>query len=149
MLKRVAVLLLCSASLCGVESAQGAAARGRFEVSVENGVRVRMRDGVTLAADLYRPKGEGKFPVLVERTPYNRKGDFQIKYELDLWVTSNLFKAGHRIRLYVSSSNFPRFSRNPNTGEPGASATRAVKARQTVYHDAARPSSVTLPVIPR
>jgi putative CocE/NonD family hydrolase len=71
------------------------------------------------------------------------------KYDLDLWVTSNLFKAGHRIRLYVSSSNFPRFSRNPNTGESSATATRAVTADQTIYHDASRPSSVTLPVIPR
>ena len=39
------------------------------------------------------------------------------EYDIDLWATSNVFKAGHRIRLYVSSSNFPRFSRNLNTGE--------------------------------
>jgi len=71
------------------------------------------------------------------------------KYTLDLWATSNLFKAGHRIRLYVSSSNFPRFNRNHNTGETSAAAARAVKAEQTVYHDASRPSSVMLPVIPR
>ena len=71
------------------------------------------------------------------------------KYAVDLWVTSNLFKAGHRIRLYVSSSNCPRFDRNLNTGEASAGATRFVKADQAVYHDASRPSSVTLPVIPR
>jgi putative CocE/NonD family hydrolase len=71
------------------------------------------------------------------------------KYTLDLWATSNLFKAGHRVRLYVSSSNFPRFNRNHNTGEASAAAARAVKAEQTVYHDASRPSSVMLPVIPR
>jgi putative CocE/NonD family hydrolase len=71
------------------------------------------------------------------------------KYTLDLWATSNLFKAGHRIRLYVSSSNFPRFSRNHNTGELNAAAARTVKAEQTIYHDASRPSSVTLPIIPR
>ncbi|HZB45903.1 MAG TPA: CocE/NonD family hydrolase, partial [Pyrinomonadaceae bacterium] len=71
------------------------------------------------------------------------------KYTLDLWATSNLFKAGHRIRLYVSSSNFPRFNRNHNTGETSAAAARAAKAEQTVYHDASRPSSVMLPVIPR
>jgi predicted acyl esterase len=58
-----------------------------------------------------------------------------------------VFKAGHRIRLYVSSSNFPRFDRNLNTGEPILGATRAVTARQTVYHDAARPSALLLPVI--
>jgi uncharacterized protein len=71
------------------------------------------------------------------------------KYNVDLWVTSNLFKAGHRIRLYVSSSNFPRFNRNNNTGEMSAGAARPVKADQTIYHDVSRPSSVTLPVIPR
>lgn len=71
------------------------------------------------------------------------------KFNLDLWVTSNLFKAGHRLRLYVSSSNFPRFNRNHNTGETNVGATRALKADQTIYHDASRPSSITLPVIPR
>jgi uncharacterized protein len=71
------------------------------------------------------------------------------KYTLDLWATSNLFKAGHRVRLYVSSSNFPRFNRNHNTGETSAAVARAAKAEQTVYHDASRPSSVMLPVIPR
>ena len=71
------------------------------------------------------------------------------KYSIDLWATSNLFKAGHRIRVYVSSSNFPRFSRNFNTGEPTLGATRMVKAQQAVYHDAEHPSAIILPVIPR
>ncbi|HEV7499794.1 MAG TPA: CocE/NonD family hydrolase [Vicinamibacteria bacterium] len=70
-------------------------------------------------------------------------------YAIDLWATSNVFKAGHRLRLYVSSSNFPRFDRNPNTGEPAAAATRQAPAHQTVYHDAAHPSALILPVIPR
>lgn len=71
------------------------------------------------------------------------------KYIVDLWATSNLFRAGHRIRLYVSSSNFPRFDRNLNTGEPSSVSSRAGKAEQTVYHDAAHASSLVLPVIPR
>jgi putative CocE/NonD family hydrolase len=70
-------------------------------------------------------------------------------YAVDLWATSNVFKAGHRIRLYVSSSNFPRFDRNPNTGEPAAGATRMVKASQTIYHDRTRPSALVLPIVPR
>ncbi len=70
-------------------------------------------------------------------------------YSIDLWATSNLFKAGHRIRAYVSSSNFPRFSRNLNTGESTFGSSRMVRARQTVYHDAAHPSALILPVIPR
>ena len=70
------------------------------------------------------------------------------KFDMDLWATSNVFKAGHRVRLYVSSSNFPRFNRNLNTGEPTAGATRMLKAQQSVYHDADHPSALILPVIP-
>ena len=70
-------------------------------------------------------------------------------YRIDLWATSNVFKAGHRIRLYLSSSNFPRFNRNLNTGEQTLGATRMAKARQTVYHDARHPSALVLPVVPR
>jgi hypothetical protein len=70
---------------------------------------------------------------------------------LDLWATSNLFKAGHRIRLEVSSSNFPRFDRNTNTG--GVIETESeqdfVTAINRVYHDAARPSHLLLPIIER
>lgn len=62
--------------------------------------------------------------------------------------TSNLFKRGHRIRLDISSSNFPHFDVNPNTGAPeGTGLTRQV-ARNTVHMDAARPSHVLLPIIP-
>ena len=57
-------------------------AQTRFEVVIQNGVRVKMRDAVTLAADIYRPKSEGKFPVLLQRTPYNRKGDAGTAHEL-------------------------------------------------------------------
>jgi putative CocE/NonD family hydrolase len=71
------------------------------------------------------------------------------KFTIDLWATSNLFKAGHKLRLYISSSNFPRFNRNPNTGEATQGAVRLTKARQTIYHDTEHPSVLTLPVIPR
>ena len=61
--------------------------------------------------------------------------------------TSNVFATGHRIRLDVSSSNFPRLDRNPNTGEPIGRHTHTVKAEQAVYADAEHPSRVTLPVV--
>jgi len=71
------------------------------------------------------------------------------KYTIDLWATSNVFKAGHKIRIYISSSNFPRFNRNLNTGEPIFGSTQMVRAKQTIYHDAQHPSAITLPIIPR
>jgi putative CocE/NonD family hydrolase len=70
------------------------------------------------------------------------------EFNLDLWVTSNVFRAGHRIRLDVSSSNFPRFDRNPNTGNPFGLDAELRAAHQTVHHDGARPSRLILPVIP-
>jgi putative CocE/NonD family hydrolase len=66
---------------------------------------------------------------------------------VDAGPTSNVFLKGHRIRLEVSSSNFPRFDRNPNTGALIADATRFAKANQIVFHDAAHPSALTLLVI--
>ena len=66
---------------------------------------------------------------------------------IDLFGTSNLFKRGHRIRLEVSSSNFPRFDRNPNTGAPFATSDEMAPALQTVFHDRDRPSSIVLPVV--
>ena len=68
--------------------------------------------------------------------------------QIDLAPTSNLFKAGHRVRLDISSSNFPRFDLNPNTGEPMGRHTAMVQARNTVYFDAAHPSHIVLPVVP-
>jgi uncharacterized protein len=66
---------------------------------------------------------------------------------IDLWATSNVFRAGHRIRLEVSSSNFPRFDRNLNTGESAATSTRYVTATNTILHDAAHPSALVLPIV--
>ena len=67
---------------------------------------------------------------------------------VDLWATSNVFLAGHKLRLEVSSSNFPRFDRNLNTGEEQAGGTRMSKATNVIYHDKARPSALVLPLVP-
>jgi putative CocE/NonD family hydrolase len=69
------------------------------------------------------------------------------KLAVDLWSTSNVFKKGHRIRLEISSSNFPRFDRNLNTGESGEYATRSVAATNAVLHDAEHASVLMLPVV--
>ena len=71
------------------------------------------------------------------------------EYTIDLWATSNVFKRGHRIRLEVSSSNFPRFDRNTNTGNVIAEDAAFIPATQTVLHDDQHRSHVTLPVVPR
>jgi hypothetical protein len=69
------------------------------------------------------------------------------KYVIDLWATSNVFKKGHKIRVEISSSNFPRFDRNLNTGNYFATDTDWVKAEQIIYHDEEYPSCIVLPVI--
>jgi uncharacterized protein len=71
------------------------------------------------------------------------------KFTIDLWATGNVFKAGHRIRLYISSSNFPRFNRNLNTGESILGSSRMLTAHQTIYHDREHNSALIMPVIPR
>ncbi len=91
-------------------------------------LRVRYRDGLE-NAELASP---GKVYPLV----------------IDAGVTSNVFLAGHSIRVEISSSNFPRFDRNPNTGRPFADETTLKKAQQVVYHSRQYPSRVLLPVIP-
>lgn len=68
-------------------------------------------------------------------------------FEIVLYPTSNVFARGHRIRLDISSSNFPRFDANPNTGEPLGASGRTVVAENTLYHDADYPSRITLPVV--
>ena len=71
------------------------------------------------------------------------------RFDIDLWSTSHLVRSGHRIRVEISSSNFPRFDRNPNTGEALGVDDRMQEARQSVHHSAAFPSHITLPIIPR
>lgn len=69
------------------------------------------------------------------------------KFEIDLWSTSNCFLKGHRIRVEVTSSNFPQFDRNPNTGHDFGQDAEMVKANQTILHDSEHPSHIILPVI--
>jgi len=70
-----------------------------------------------------------------------------VRYVVDLWATAMVFRAGHRLRVLLSSSDFPRYDRNPNTGEFGVNATQTRPARQQVFHDADRASHVVLPVL--
>ncbi|PYR02978.1 MAG: hypothetical protein DMG00_27660 [Acidobacteria bacterium] len=76
------------------------------------------------------------------------KQTYEVK--IPLWETSNVFKAGHRIRLHITSSNFPRFNRNLNSGKPMAEEMEEdiQVAHQVILHDAQHPSSLMLPVVP-
>jgi hypothetical protein len=87
----------------------------------------------------FRESTLGKPKLLVPGRIYELK--------IDLWSTSNVFLKGHRIRLEVSSSNFPRFDRNLNTGENAADSASFVKATNTVVHDTKHPSALILPVV--
>ena len=97
-----------------------------------------LADGIIRA----RYRNAHEYPSLI-------KPDEVYEYEIDLWATSNLFFAGHRIGVEISSSNFPRFDRNPNTGQLGRDSNEFVAARQIVFHTDQYPSHMVLPVIPR
>ena len=104
-----------------------------------NGYAQNLTDGIIRAR--YRNFAQGEAPTLIEPGK-------AYEYEIDLWATSNLFKAGHRIRLDVTSSNFPRWDRNPNTGHDfGVDAELAV-VHQMILHDHEHPSYVVLPIVP-
>jgi len=71
------------------------------------------------------------------------------EYNIDLWSTSYVFPPGSRIRVEIASANFPRFDRNPNTGQALFADAELQTAMQTIFHDATHPSRIVLPVIPR
>ncbi len=103
-----------------------------------NGYAPNLCDGMIRA----RYRNSGAHPELMQ------PGE-AYQFTIDLNGTGNLFLPGHQIRLEISSSNFPKFDRNLNTGEPVALERHPRPAMQTVFHDSKYPSYVLLPVIPR
>jgi len=71
------------------------------------------------------------------------------KYDIDLWFTSRVIPAGHRLRVVVASAAFPKYDRNLNTGGDNERDTRYVVVHQRILHDRVHPSFVRLPIIPR
>ena len=104
----------------------------------EDGCARNLTDGIIRA----RYRDSMVSPTLVEP-------GMAYRYTIDLWATSNVFKAGHRIRVEISSSNFPRFDRNTNTGNTIAQDTEFKPALQTVLHNGQHPSHINLSIIPR
>ena len=70
------------------------------------------------------------------------------QYDLDVWNTCQRFLPGHRLRIEVASSAFPKFDRNPNTGDPLGTSARLEVADQVIHHDSERPSYVLIPIVP-
>ncbi len=104
-----------------------------------NGKAIFMTEGIIRAR--YRKSEAGESVELLE------PGEVE-EYRVRCYPIANVFKRGHRVRLDLTSSSFPRFSRNLNTGEDVATGTRMEVARQTVLHTSAYPSHVVLPVLP-
>ncbi|MFI0977565.1 CocE/NonD family hydrolase [Streptomyces sp. NPDC021093] len=102
-----------------------------------DGTAVNLNSGIVRAS--YRESLSDPKPIVPGKV---------YEYTIKVWPTSNVFKKGHRIRLDISSSDYPQFDPNPNTGSWLGESTETRTARQTVLHDAAHPSKVTLPVIP-
>jgi putative CocE/NonD family hydrolase len=105
-----------------------------------NGYAQNLTDGIIRAR--YRDFARGGAPSLIEPGR-------AYEYDIDLWATSNVFKAGHRIRLDITSSNFPRWDRNLNTGHAFGADSETAVAHQTILHDPEHESYITLPIVPR
>jgi uncharacterized protein len=103
-----------------------------------NGFAQNLTEGILRAR--YRDSTKEAKPIVPDKV---------YEYKIDMWSTSNVFLKGHRIRLEVSSSNFPRFDRNLNTGRDASTDATTAKATNTIYHDKEHPSTLVLPVVPR
>ena len=103
-----------------------------------NGFAQNLTEGILRA--VYRESTDAARPIVAGKV---------YEYKIDLWATSNVFQKGHRIRLEVSSSNFPRFDRNLNTGKDASTSSAFVKATNAILHDSGHPSALVLPVVPR
>jgi hypothetical protein len=102
-----------------------------------NGFAQRLTDGMVRA----RFREGMDRPSLIEKQKI-------YSYDIDLWNTCQAFKKGHQIRIEITSSAFPKYDRNPNTGEELGKTTRMQIAKQTIYHDREHPSHVVLPIVP-
>jgi putative CocE/NonD family hydrolase len=103
-----------------------------------NGFAQNLTEGILRARYRESTKGPAK-PIVPGQI---------LEYKINMWSTSNVFLKGHKIRLEVSSSNFPRFDRNHNTGKEASTDDGTMKATNTVYHDAGDPSALVLSVVP-
>ncbi|WP_378731212.1 CocE/NonD family hydrolase [Nocardia brasiliensis] len=109
----------------------------RLEVLAPDGSAINLNNGILRTA--FRDSLSNPTPI-VPGQPY--------QFTIKIWPTSYQFKAGDRIRIALSSSDYPQYAPNPNTGEPFGESTRTEIATQSIYKDPEHPSSVTVPIIP-
>jgi uncharacterized protein len=102
------------------------------------GVELNLQDGIIRA----------RYRESLEHAALMTPGEIY-PFTIEMYPTSVVFQKGHRIRVDISSSNFPRFDVNPNTGEPLNDNRHWAIATNTIYHDAQRPSQILLPIIPK
>jgi putative CocE/NonD family hydrolase len=110
---------------------------GKLVDVAPDGTAINLTDGVLRA----------RYRNSMEKAELMNPGD-TYRITVDLWSTANVFLAGHRMRLEVTSSCFPRFDRNPNTGASPEAAGPGVAATNSIYHDGAHPSALVVPVVP-
>jgi len=103
-----------------------------------DGFAQRLNDGIVRA----------RFRRSTEEESFLEPGRVE-SYDIDAWSTCVLMGEGHRLRLEISSSAFPKFDRNLNTGGRIGMETKGIVAEQSVYHDREHPSRVLIPVVPR
>jgi uncharacterized protein len=111
---------------------------GKLVDVAPDGTAINLTEGILRAR--YRESMSTATPIVPSQV---------YEYKIDLWSTSNVFQKGHKIRLEVSSSNFPRFDRNLNTGKDASTDATMVKATNTILHNQQYPSALILPVVPR
>jgi len=110
---------------------------GKLVDVAPDGTAINLTDGILRAR--YRNSMEKAEPM-VPGTVY--------RLRVELWSTANIFLKGHRLRVDIASSNFPRFDRNPNTGASPEAPGPAVSAMNTILHDREHPSALLLPLVP-
>lgn len=108
----------------------------KLTVVKPDGVVINLNNGIVRAA--FRDSLAEPHPITPGQ-PY--------EYRISVWPTSYLFRAGDRVRIEISSSDYPQFAPNPNTGQPFGQTADQISATQTIFHDAAHPSAVILPTI--
>jgi hypothetical protein len=129
--------LACSLKVYVSSSAVDTDFTGKLVDVGPDGVAENLTDGILRA----------RYRNSMEKAEFMNPGELY-KLTISLWSTANVFLAGHRLRLEVANSNFPRFDRNPNTGGNPEAAGPRVAATNAVYHDRDHPSALVLPVLP-